>query len=82
MLRRYQDGGEIEAKQRGGYQKPIIQNEHLSIIKSFVEKKNDLLLSELCDRFAEKTGIRVSITTMHRAVEKLGLRVKKKPLRK
>ena len=80
LLRRYQDCGEIEAKQRGGYQKPIIQNEHLSIIKSFVEEKNDLLLSELCDRFAEKTEIRVSITTMHRAVEKLGLRVKKKPL--
>ncbi|MEH1893306.1 MAG: hypothetical protein V7K92_29155 [Nostoc sp.] len=28
-------------------------------------------------RYAEHTGISVSITTMHRAVEKLGLRVKK-----
>lgn len=78
LLRRYQDCGQIEAKQRGGYQKPTIQNEHLSIIKSFVEEKNDLLLWELCDRFEERTGIRVSITTMHRAVEKLGLRCKKK----
>ena len=31
-------------------------------------------------RYAERTGISVSITTMHRAVEKLGLRVKKKSL--
>lgn len=82
LLRRYQDCGETEAKQRGGYQKPIIQNEHLSIIKSFIEGKNDLVLWELCDRFEEHTGIRVSVTTMHRAVEKLDLRVKKKPLRK
>lgn len=82
LLRRYQDCGEIEARQRGGYQKPIIQDKHLNTIKSFVEEKNDLLLSELCDRFEEYTGIRVSVTTMYRAVEKLGLRVKKKPLRK
>ncbi len=78
LLRCYRDSGQIEAKQRGGHQKPIIQDEHLAIIKSFVEEKNDLLLSELCDRFLESTGTRVSITTMHRAVERLGLRYKKK----
>lgn len=78
LLRHYRQNGEIEAKQRGGYQKPTIQNEHLSLIRSLVEEKNDLLLRELCDRFAESTQIRVSITTMHRAVEKLGLRCKKK----
>jgi len=78
LLRHYRESGQIEAKQRGGYQKPTIQDEHLSMIKSWVEEKNDLLLTELCDRFAERTGIEVSITTMHRAVEKLGLRVKKK----
>jgi putative transposase len=48
------------------------------MIKSWVEEKNDLLVSELCDRLAESTGIRVSISTMHRAVEKLDLRCKKK----
>jgi transposase len=78
LLRHYRESGQIEAKQRGGYQKPTIQDEHLSMIKSWVEGKNDLLLTELCDRFAESTGIEVSITTMHRAGEKLGLRCKKK----
>lgn len=78
LLRHYRQNGEIEAKQRGGHQKPTIQNEHLILIRSWVEEKNDLLLSELCDRFAESTGVRVSIPTMHRAVEKLGLRCKKK----
>lgn len=78
VVRHYRESGQIEAKQRGGYQKPIIQDEHLSMIKSLVEGKNDLLLRELCDRYAERTGNSVSITTMHRAVEKLGLRCKKK----
>jgi transposase len=78
LLRHYRQSGQIEAKQRGGYQKPTIQDEHLSTIKSWVKEKNDLLLSELCDRFAKDTGIRVSISTMHRAVEKLDLRCKKK----
>ena len=85
LLRHYRKSGEIEAKQRGGYQKPTIQDEHLSMIKSWVEGKNDLLLTELCvgvarrrHRLAESTGIRVSISTMHRAVEKLDLRCKKK----
>jgi transposase len=80
LLRQYRTNGQIEAKRRGGYQKPTIINEHLSLIHSLVEEKNDLLLRELCDRYEERTGIRVSITTMHRAVEKLGLRVKKKSL--
>ncbi|MBN4005550.1 helix-turn-helix domain-containing protein [Nostoc sp. LPT] len=72
LLRQYRTNGQIEAKRRGGYQKPTIINEHLSIIQSMVEGKNDLLLRELCDRYAEGTGISVSVSTMHRAVEKLG----------
>jgi transposase len=72
-LRHYRQNGKIEAKPRGGYQQPTIQNEQLRIIQSLVEEKNDLLLRELCDRYQEKTGIRVSIPTMHRAIEKLGL---------
>lgn len=80
LLRQYRTNGQIDAKRRGGYQKPTIINEHLSLIQSLVKEKNDLLLRELCDRYEEGTGIKVSITTMHRAVEKLGLRVKKKPL--
>ncbi|WP_375476999.1 transposase, partial [uncultured Nostoc sp.] len=73
LLRHYRQDGQIEAKRRGGYQKPTIQTEHLSWLQSLVEEKNDLLLRELCDRYQERTGIRVSIPTMHRAIEKLSL---------
>ncbi len=77
LLRHYRQNGKIEAKPGGGYQQPIIQNEQLRIIQSLLKEKNDLLLKELCDRYEQKTGIRVSIPTMHRAIEKLGLRCKK-----
>lgn len=77
LLRQYRSDGTIEPKRRGGYLEPTIKNEHLTIIESFIEDKNDLLLSELCERFFSDTGIKVSITTMHRAVNKLNLRLKK-----
>ncbi|MEH2321180.1 hypothetical protein [Nostoc sp.] len=34
ILRQYRVNGQIEAKRRGGYQKPTIQNEHLGFIQS------------------------------------------------
>lgn len=77
LLRHYRTLGQVEAKRRGGYLEPTIRDEHLIIIKSLIEAKNDLLLKELCARFQERTGISVSITTMHRAVKRLNLRRKK-----
>ncbi len=61
MWRHYRQHGQIEAKGPGGYQQPIIPNDALNIIKFLVEEKNDLLLRELCDRYQQRTGIRVSI---------------------
>ena len=78
LLRHYRTNGHIEAKRRGGNLKPLIQDEQMAIIKSLVEEKNDLLLSELCLRLTERTGIKVSVSTMYRALEKLNLRCKKK----
>lgn len=77
LLRHYRTNGQVEALRRGGYQKPTIRDEHLTVIKSLIEAKNDLLLSELCEHFLEGTGISVSVSTMHRAVQKLRLRRKK-----
>ncbi|MHC5674928.1 helix-turn-helix domain-containing protein [Nostoc sp.] len=57
LLRQHRANGEIEAKQRGGYQKPTITNEHLSLIQSLVEEKNDLLLRELCVGLCPAAGI-------------------------
>jgi transposase len=68
LVRRYRETVQVEPKQCGGYEKPIIEGQYLNMIKAWINEKNDLLLSELCDRLREKTGINVSITTMHRAL--------------
>ncbi|WP_287525727.1 hypothetical protein [Okeania sp. SIO2C2] len=49
--------GQIEAKGRGGDQQPIISHDHLNIIKSLVEEKNDLLLRELSKRYQSRTAL-------------------------
>lgn len=46
-------------------------------MQTLVEEDNDALW-ELGERLRERTGIRVSVTTMHRALKRLRLRRKKK----
>ena len=52
--------------------------EQLPIVKALVTAQPDALLKELCERFAELTGVNVSVSTMQRTVQSLGLSVKKK----
>jgi transposase len=49
----------------------------LPIVKALVESQPDALLVELCERFAQKTGVHVSVSTMQRATQRLELSVKK-----
>ena len=52
--------------------------EQLPIIEALVKAQADALLTELCERFAQQTGVEVSVSTMQRAVCQLKLSVKKK----
>jgi putative transposase len=47
-------------------------------VQALVKAQPDALLVELCERLAEKTGVNVSVSTMQRAVQSMGLSVKKK----
>jgi putative transposase len=78
LLRHYRQTGIVAAKRRGGYMQPKIAAEHLAVVQALIEEQNDVLLKELCERFGERTGIVVSIPTMHRAVQRLQMRHKKK----
>jgi len=51
--------------------------QELSIVEALVMAQPDALLEELCERFAEQTGVRVSVSTMQRAVCRLKFSVKK-----
>jgi transposase len=44
-----------------------------------VEEKNDIYLEEIQNKIEEKTGIKVSVSSLCRTLQKLQLRRKKKP---
>lgn len=77
LLRHYRSSGHVEAKRRGATLNPKISDEQLLIVQQLINAKNDALLSELCEQFSKRTAIKVSISTMHRAVQRLQLRHKK-----
>lgn len=78
LTRRYRQTGSVEPKPHGGGAVAKIGIAQLPVIKALVEAQPDALLEELCERFTEKTGVQVSVSTMQRAVTKLELSVKKK----
>ena len=47
-------------------------------ISLWISEDNDLTLEELCDRYEQDYGIRVSITTMHNTLKQLNITRKKK----
>jgi transposase len=78
-LRRHQrETGSVQAKPHGGGAVAKLGKEHLPIVEALVTAQPDALLEELCERFAQQTGVEVSVSTMQRAVCQLKLSVKKK----
>jgi len=75
LSRRYRQTGTVEPKPHGGGAVAKVGVSQLPIVKALVEAQPDALLEELCERFAEKTTVCVSVSTMQRAVQ--GLSVKK-----
>jgi transposase len=77
LIRSYQKTGEVNAKPHGGGAIAKIKIENLPTVQQLVDEQPDAILSELCERLAERSGINVSISTMHRAVQRLELTNKK-----
>ncbi len=77
LTRRNREMGTIEPKPHGGGAVAKISTAHLALITTLVNEQPDVLLTELCTRFAQKTGLEVSISTMHRTIQSLNLTFKK-----
>lgn len=78
LSRRYRQTGTLEPKPHGGGAVAKLGAAQLPIVQALIEAQPDALLEELCERFATKTGIDVSVSRMQRAVCRLELSVKKK----
>ena len=78
LTRRYRETNTVEPKPHGGGTPAKLEAEHLEVVKQLVEAQPDALLYELCERLAENSQLTVSVSTMHRAVQRLELSYKKK----
>ncbi|MEX0272679.1 transposase [Leptolyngbyaceae cyanobacterium UHCC 1019] len=77
LSRHYRQSGTVAPKAHGGGAVAKLGAAQLPIVKALVAAQPDALLKELCERFTEKTGIQVSLSTMQRSVQTLELSVKK-----
>lgn len=78
LTRRYRHTGTVAPKPHGGGADAKLGSAQLPIVQALVETQPDALLVELCERFAERTAVNVSVSTIQRAVQSLELSVKKK----
>lgn len=76
LTRHYGQTGTVAPKPHGCGAIAKLGMAQMRIVRALVEAQPDALIEELCERFAEKTGITVSISPMQRAVRHLKLSVK------
>jgi transposase len=78
LIQRYKETGSFLAKPYGGGEKPQIGAEELAWLKAKVVEKNDSTLEELCTELEQSKRLKVSQSTMCRALQKIGMTRKKK----
>ena len=77
LLRRCRDEGTWSAKPRGGNRPPALGDADLAALWSIVHEQPDATLAELCRLLQERRGVTVGIWTVHRALMRLELPLKK-----
>ncbi len=77
VLRQHRTTGNIAPKPHAGGQKPRLDATAHAVIHHLVGDHPDATLQELCAGVAAATGVRVSVPTMCRVLQRLGLPRKK-----
>lgn len=77
LLHRYRTSGELDPKPQAGGQKPRLEAAAWPVLRRLVQAHPDATLEELCTHVAAETGIRVSVPTMCRVLQRLRLPRKK-----
>ena len=73
LLRRHRTTGAIAPKPHAGGQRPRLDVAAQAQVRQLVRDQPEATLEELCTRAAEMTGIRVSVPTMCRLAQHLGV---------
>ena len=77
LLRRHRRTGEVTPKPHAGGQKRRLDTAAETVIQDAVRATPDITLDDLCTRVADTQGLRVSVPTMCRTLQRLGLPRKK-----
>jgi len=77
LLRRHRTTGDIAPKPHAGGQRPSLDAAADILVRRLVHDNTDITLEELCAHVAEERGVRVSVATMCRVLQRLGLPRKK-----
>ena len=80
LFKRYEATASLVPKSHGGGKQPKLNSQQIDLLSQLVEEDNDATLQQLSARLAEKTGIKVSIPTICRLLQRLELTRKKKTL--
>jgi transposase len=73
LLRRRRTTGDIAPRPHAGGQRPSLDAAATTLVQQLVHDNADLTLEELCARVADDRGIHVSVATMCRVLQRLGL---------
>jgi transposase len=77
LLRRHEDGDSIAPRARGKGPAPTLGQKELDRVAHLVREQADATLEELCDLLEASKGPSVSLASMCRALQTLGLSLKK-----
>jgi transposase len=77
VLRQHRTTGNIAPKPHAGGQKPRLGAAAQAVIRRLMGANPDTTLEELCTGVTAETGVRVSVPTMCRVLQRLGLPRKK-----
>jgi transposase len=79
LLRQRRERGDIAPLPHGGGANPKLTETHLQTLADLVVTNPDATLSELSELLNKKAGIELSISTVCRGLQGLGLSLKKSP---
>lgn len=79
LLRQVRRSGEVAAHRQGGGPASRVTDDVLAHIEQLVQGQPDITRAELAERLAQDGIIKISVTTVGRALDRLGFTRKKKP---
>lgn len=71
LIRRYRQTGSVAPDPHAGGRRRLISDDGMQLIRRLVDEEPRRTLEELVALYASQTGVRPSITTMHRAVRRV-----------